>query len=131
MVSVTKEIQYSNTLQATVQLKNRGTTQTTKTIEVVTGTTTITSQSVTLNVGEKTTITFSDNTFGETEIGSTRRYKVLTGDREPLIDANIISVFEVPAGTVKEVPTREITDVKYEQTGELHFDQTDELKLSQ
>lgn len=131
MVSVTKEIGHINTIETTVELENRGTTQTTKTVELITGTTTIDSQSVTLAVGGTTTITLSDSTFGQAEIGSTRRYEVVTGGREPLIDANIIGVFKVPAGTVNEIPSFDVSEVRIEQTGEIHFDQTDELNLSQ
>jgi hypothetical protein len=131
MVSVTKEIGHINTIETTVELENRGATQTTKTVELVTGMTTVDSQSVTLAVGDTTTITFSDNTFGETEIGSTRRYEVVTGGREPLIDANIIGVLKVPAGTQTEIPSFEVSEIRIEQTGELHFDQTDTLNLSQ
>jgi len=131
MVSVTKDIGHINTIETTVELENRGTTQTTKTVELVTGTTTVDSQSVTLNVGETTTITLTDSSLGQTEIGSTRRYEVVTGGREPVIDANIIGVLKVPAGTQKEIPSFDVSEVRIEQTGEIHFDQTDELNLSQ
>jgi len=98
---------------------------------LVTGTTTVDSQSVSLAVGGTATITLSDSTFGQTEIGSTRRYEVVTGGREPLIDAIIIGVFKVPAGTVNEIPSFDVSEIRIGQTGEIHFDQTDELNLSQ
>jgi hypothetical protein len=131
MVSVINDVGHINSVETTVELENRGATQTTKTVELVTGTTTVDSQSITLAVGDTTTITLSDNTFGQTEIGSTRRYEVVTGGREPLIDANIIGVFKVPAGTVNEIPSFDVSEIRIEQTGEIHFDQTDELTLSQ
>jgi hypothetical protein len=130
-ISVTKDIGHINTVETTVELENRGATQTTKTVELVTGTTTVDSQSVTLVVGDTTTITLSDGTFGEAEIGSTRRYEVVTGGREPLIDANIIGVLKVPADTQTEIPSFEVSEIRIEQTGELHFDQTDTLNLSE
>lgn len=133
MVSVTKDIGHINTIETTVEVENRGATETTKTVELqlINGTTTVDSQSVTLNVGDTTTITLLDNSFGQTEIGSTRRYEVVTGGREPLIDANIIGVLKVPAGTVNEIPSFDVSKIRIEQTGEIHFDQTDELNLSQ
>lgn len=130
MVAVTKRIGHINSVEATVEIQNRGATETTKTVELLTGTTTVDSQSITLAVGETVTTTLSDSTFGQAEIGSTRRYEVVTGGREPLIDANIIAAFKVPAGIQKEIPSLEISEVRIEKTGELHFDQTDELKLS-
>jgi len=130
-ISVTKDVGHINTIETTVELENRGTTQTTNTVELVTGTTTVDSQSITLAVGDTTTITLSDSTFGQTEIGSTRRYEVVTGGREPLIDANIIGVLKIAAGTQEEVPSFDVSEVRIEQTGELHFDQTDTLNLSQ
>jgi predicted P-loop ATPase/GTPase len=130
-ISVTKDVGHINTIETTVELENRGATQTTNTVELVTGTTTVDSQSVTLAVGDTTTVTLSDSTFGQTEIGSTRRYEVVTGGREPLIDANIIGVLKIAAGTQEEVPSFDVSEVRIEQTGELHFDQTDTLNLSQ
>jgi len=131
MVSVTKDIGHINAVETAVELENRGATETTKTVELVTGTTAVDSQSVTLNVGDTTTITLSDSSFGEAEIGSTRRYEVVTGGREPLIDANIIGVLKVPADTQTEIPSFEVSEIRIEQTGELHFDQTDTLNLSE
>jgi hypothetical protein len=129
-LAVTTDIGHVNSIQISAEVTNRGATQTTKTVELVTGSTTVDSQSVSLNVGETTTLTLSDGTFGEPDIGSTRQYTVTTGGREPAVAANIIGVIVVTAGEQQEIPTFDASEIRIEQTGELHFDQTDELKLT-
>jgi hypothetical protein len=129
-LAVTTDIGHVNSIQVSAEVTNRGATQTTKTVELVTGSMTVDSQSVSLNVGETATLTLSDGAFGEPDIGSTRQYTVRTGGREPTVAANIIGVIVVTAGEQQEIPAFDASEIRIEQTGELHFDQTDELKLT-
>jgi hypothetical protein len=128
---VTVEIGHVGAIQVPVTVENRGTASLSRDVRLEVNGSVVDSQSVSLGVGASTTVTLSDSSFGQADIGTVRQYEVVTGGVEPDIDAQIFGVLAVPAGTVVEVPSFEPTEIRFEQTGELHFDQTDAIELTQ
>jgi hypothetical protein len=127
----TVNIGHVGTIQIPATVENRGTESLTRDVELRINGSVVDSQSVALAVNESTTVTLSDSSFGQPNIGTVRAYDVITGGVEPNIEAEIIGVLEIPAAAVIETPTFEVTEIRFEQTGELHLDQGDTINLTQ
>ena len=120
---------HTKTATATVRVENRGAEPASRSVALVRGNTEVDSVSVSLDVGEETVITLNDDSFGESDIGSTFGYTADTGHRTPTFDAEIIGLLVVDGQT--QVPTFDVGRIDWNQNGALEIEQTDELRLTQ
>lgn len=126
------EIAHTRSTKPSIDVKNRGATSTQQPVELVRGGTSKDSVNIDLTVGETTSISLQDDTFGEPEIDSILSYKIAvggTGGVEPSFEAKIIGLLDISATDSLTVPTYDVGRIEWEQGGKLELTQGDTINL--
>jgi len=126
------EIAHSRSVQSSVDVTNRGATSTQQPVELVRDGDSKDSVNVDLAVGETTSVTLQDGTFGESDIDSILSYDIAvggTGGVEPSFEAKVIGLLDINSTDSLTVPTYDVGRIEWEQGGQLELTQGDELTL--
>jgi len=125
-------IAHTRSTQPSIDVTNRGATSTQQPVELIRDATTKDTVDVDLAVGETTSISLQDGTFGEAEIDSILSYDISvggTGGVEPSFEAKIIGLLEINATDSLIVPSYDVGRIEWEQGGKLELTQGDTLNL--
>ena len=125
-------IAHTRSTQPSIDVTNRGADRTQQPVELVRGGTVKDTIDVDLAVGETTSITLQDGTFGEAEINTILNYDIDvggTGGVKPSFDAKIVGLLDINASDSLTAPTYDVGRIEWEQGGQLELTQGDTIKL--
>jgi len=125
-------IAHTRSTQPSIDVTNRGATSTQQPVELIRDATTKDTVDVDLAVGETTSISLQDGTFGEAEIDSILSYDISvggTGGVEPSFETKIIGLLDINATDSLTVPTHDVGRVEWDQGGKLELTQGDTIGL--
>jgi hypothetical protein len=126
------EIAHTRSTQPSIDVTNRGATPTQQAVELIRSNTTKDSVSVDLAIGETTSISLQDGTFGEADINSILSYDVAvggTGGVEPSFQAKIIGLLDINATDSLTAPSYDVGRIEWDQGGKLELTQGDTIGL--
>lgn len=126
------EIAHTRSTQPSIDVTNRGATSTQQPVELIRDATSKDSVDVDLAVGETTSISLQDGTFGEAEIDSILSYDIVvggTGGVEPSFEAKIIGLLDINPTDSLTVPSYDVGRIEWEQGGKLELTQGDTINL--
>ena len=125
-------IAHTRSAQPSVDVTNRGTDRTQQTVELVRDGTTKDSVSVDLGVGETTSVTLQDGSFGEAEIATSLTFDVAvggTGGVQPSFDATVVGLLDINETDSVTPPTHDVGRVEWSQGGQLELTQGDTINF--